>query len=79
MYQAKHRGGGVHQVIDLREAKEAADRDYLEVELGRAQARGELHLAYQPIVRTSDGLLIGVEALLRWTHPDQGPVPALTT
>jgi diguanylate cyclase (GGDEF)-like protein len=79
MYQAKHRGGGVHQVIDLREAKEAADRDYLEAELRRAQSRGELDLAYQPIVRTSDGLLVGVEALLRWTHPHQGPVPALTT
>jgi diguanylate cyclase (GGDEF)-like protein len=79
MYQAKHRGGGVHQVIDLREAKEAADRDYLEVELGLAETRGELDLAYQPIVRTADGLLLGVEALLRWTHPEQGPVSALTT
>jgi diguanylate cyclase (GGDEF)-like protein len=78
MYQAKRRGGGVHQVIDLREAKEAADRDHLEAELGRAQDRGELDLAYQPIVRTSDGQLLGVEALLRWTHPDLGPVPALT-
>ena len=33
-------------------------------------------LAYQPMVRTADGLVTGVEALLRWTHPQRGPVPA---
>jgi len=35
-------------------------------------------VAYQPIVRTADGLVTGVEALLRWTHPLLGRVPALT-
>jgi diguanylate cyclase (GGDEF)-like protein len=79
MYQAKHRGGAGHQVIDLREAKASADRDHLELELMGALAGGQLALVYQPIVRTSDGLLTGVEALLRWTHPEQGPVPALMT
>jgi diguanylate cyclase (GGDEF)-like protein len=79
MYQAKRRGGAVHQVIDLREAEDAADRDYLGVELRRAQTLDQLDLAYQPIVRTSDGQLVGVEALLRWTHPYAGLVPALTT
>lgn len=79
MHQAKHRGGAVHQVLDLRAARDAADRDHLELDLRGALAGGQLDLAYQPIVRTNDGLVIGAEALLRWTHPSHGPVPALTT
>jgi diguanylate cyclase (GGDEF)-like protein/PAS domain S-box-containing protein len=36
--------------------------------------RGELALAYQPLVRLSDGELHSVEALLRWNHPQLGPL-----
>ena len=36
---------------------------------------GQLEMAYQPIVRCADGMVTGVEALLRWTHPDRGLVP----
>jgi len=79
MYQAKRGGGATHRVIDLRMAKVVHDRNRLEQDLGKALSREQLDLAYQPIVRCADGLVIGVEALLRWTHPDQGPVPALTT
>ncbi|HET9104918.1 MAG TPA: EAL domain-containing protein [Solirubrobacteraceae bacterium] len=43
--------------------------------IGAAQ-RGELHLVYQPIVTAADGRLTGAEALLRWTHPAQGPIAA---
>ncbi len=78
MYQAKHRGGAVHQVIDLRAAKAADDRNHLEQDLRSALTRAELDVAYQPIVRTADGLVTGVEALLRWNHPRQGLIPALT-
>ena len=35
----------------------------------------ELYLAYQPQVRSSDGVVTGVEALLRWVHPEHGPIP----
>jgi predicted signal transduction protein with EAL and GGDEF domain len=73
MYQAKRRGGGVHQVIDLRRAKEAADRDYLEVELGRAQAGGQLDLAYQPIVRTSTGCSSGSRRCCAGRTPTRAP------
>lgn len=78
MYQAKRKGGGVHQVIDLRAAREAQDRNQLEQDLRAALSEGDLDLAYQPIVNTADGLIAGVEALLRWRHPDQGVIPALT-
>lgn len=43
--------------------------------LFRAQARGELFLQYQPQVRIDTGELIGLEALLRWNHPELGMIP----
>jgi diguanylate cyclase (GGDEF)-like protein len=78
MYQAKRRGGGGHQVIDLREALMSADRDSLEIDLHTAFAEGKLELEYQPIVRSRDGAITGVEALLRWNDPVRGSVPAMT-
>ena len=79
MYQAKRLGGATHHVIDLRGANLAGDRNRLDRDLRTALAEGHLDVAYQPIVRTADGRVVGVEALLRWTHPEQGAVPALTT
>jgi EAL domain-containing protein (putative c-di-GMP-specific phosphodiesterase class I) len=62
-------------VPDIRRRQGAAgdDRD-----LGSDLALHDLHLEYQPIVRVADGGLVGLEALLRWTHPRHGAVPALT-
>jgi len=77
MYQAKRKGGAAH-VIDLRDAASAAQHRDLAADLRAATATGALDLAYQPIVRTTDGRVTGVEALLRWTHPSIGPIPALT-
>jgi diguanylate cyclase (GGDEF)-like protein len=78
MYQTKRKGGAGHQVIDLREARETTDRNSLDRDLRSAFADGELQVEYQPIVRNADGLVTGVEALLRWTHPTRGVVPALS-
>jgi EAL domain-containing protein (putative c-di-GMP-specific phosphodiesterase class I) len=75
MYQVKRKGGGGHQIIDLRQAPETNDDSSLESDLSLALAQNELDVAYQPIVRTADGLVTSVEALLRWNHPDRGPVP----
>jgi len=77
MYEAKRKGGAAH-VIDLRDAASAAQHHDLAADLRAATAAGALDLAYQPIVATTDGRVTGVEALLRWTHPSIGPVPALT-
>ena len=78
MYQAKRSGGAVHRVLDLPTAQAAADRRRLEIDLRSAQDSGQLAVVYQPIVRNADGLVTGVEALLRWHHPQEGPVPAST-
>ena len=77
MYQAKRAGGAQHQIIDLRDARHRGQRNTLEQDLHTAFARRELHLAYQPIVRVSDGHVVGAEALLRWNHPERGAVPPL--
>jgi len=74
MYQAKRKGGGRHQIVDLREQQLAAQKASLERELRGAPARGELRIEYQPIVATDDGRITGVEALLRWAHPSRGLV-----
>jgi len=78
MYQAKRRGGGTHQVVDVREQGLAERLVTLQRDLGLAVERGELRNEYQPIVRSSDGRILGAEALLRWDHPAFGLIPPTT-
>jgi diguanylate cyclase (GGDEF)-like protein len=77
MYRAKRKGGAGHQITNLRGAQKNTQGS-LERDLRGAVARDELEIAYQPIVRNQDGRITGVEALLRWTHPTRGPVPAVS-
>ena len=75
MYQAKGEGRNCRRFFasPLREA--AINRRALEGELRRAIDENEFELFYQPQVRMADGVLLGVEALLRWRHPVQGLLP----
>lgn len=57
------------------EMENVASRPELESQLHRALERGELEVFYQPLFRTGDGSLAGMEALLRWRHPKLGLVP----
>jgi len=78
MYQSKRRSGTTHQVVDLRVTRTPVAHRSLEQDLRAALRGATLELAYQPIVRTADGFIAGVEALLRWTHPARGPISAAT-
>lgn len=75
MYQAKRKGGAAHQVIDLNEADRSADVQALQQDLRAAFSHDNLAVSYQPIVSASNGAVTGVEALLRWNHPNRGPIP----
>jgi diguanylate cyclase (GGDEF)-like protein len=73
MYAAKRRGGGFERFDDdLRQR--AMERLTLQNELHRALDRGELVLHYQPQVALGAGGPTGVEALVRWQHPERGLV-----
>jgi diguanylate cyclase (GGDEF)-like protein len=76
MHRTRGQGFGSGAVIDVRESVMKRGGS-LETELRIALADDQLDVAYQPIVRSVDGVVTGVEALLRWTHPARGPVPAL--
>lgn len=64
------------RIVDLRDVLRRKQLD-LEADLHAAMADGAFAIAYQPIVRSADGLVTGVEALLRWTHPELGPISPL--
>jgi EAL domain-containing protein (putative c-di-GMP-specific phosphodiesterase class I) len=53
---------------------EAIKTLHLEQELQIALTEKQLRLYYQPIVRLSDGLIVGFEALMRWIHPEKGMI-----
>lgn len=78
MYQAKRAGGARHRWVDKRVTRRGGERDDLDRDLRAALADDGLDLAYQPVVTTKDGRLVGLEALLRWQHPTRGTVPALS-
>ena len=72
MYRAKSAGGGQFAVYDVTMHEEALQRLRLETELRHAVERREFRLWYQPIVALPEGRLVGVEALVRWRHPERG-------
>lgn len=74
MYQAKVAGKNCHRFYSRTMDLAVERRMRMEHDLRGAWERGELSLVYQPIYRTHDRVLVGAEALLRWQHPEDGPV-----
>lgn len=72
MYQAKTMGKNNFQFYDKSMSTTAFDRLHLENELHKALERGEFQLYYQPKVSIKNGDIVGLEALIRWTHPQRG-------
>lgn len=72
MYQAKKKGGNTYQFFAREMNDEAKDRFYMENELRKALELDQLSLYYQPQIDMRSNKIIGVEALLRWDHPELG-------
>jgi len=75
LYRSKDKGGGVFHAYEPQLHIAAEERRVLEIALRAAVERGQMQLAYQPVVNARTGALLGFEALLRWTHPDLGAIP----
>ena len=72
MYAAKENGRNQYQIFSESMLKETTERLTMEHALRHALANRELNMHYQPQISLTTGAVIGMEALLRWTHPKLG-------
>jgi diguanylate cyclase (GGDEF)-like protein/PAS domain S-box-containing protein len=77
MYEAKRHGRNRYEMFDPSMRKRLRDDVSLENDLRHALEKGQLSVAYQPLIDLTQGRLVGMEALARWTHPQRGPVSPL--
>lgn len=75
LHEAKRRAHGSYLQFDASLSEGAARRMAIDSGLRVAMARRQFRLHYQPQVDLREGRLVGVEALLRWQHPELGMVP----
>ena len=77
MYRAKEEGRNTYRFYTEEMTALALEHIELQSQLRHAIESGQLVLHYQPQVDINDGRLIGLEALVRWEHPEQGLMPPL--
>jgi diguanylate cyclase (GGDEF)-like protein/PAS domain S-box-containing protein len=75
LHRAKEAGGGRFALFDQELERRSQHRLEIEADLHEVLTTQTWTLAYQPIYETATRRVVGVEALLRWTHPTKGPVP----
>ncbi|MDE2406089.1 MAG: EAL domain-containing protein [Sphingomonadales bacterium] len=74
LYAAKNGGRGQFRFFSADLRDEAEERRRLLEDLRAALAQDQLALHYQPVVRVADNTVTGFEALMRWDHPERGPI-----
>lgn len=78
LYAAKNGGRGAFRFYSADLKDEEEERQTLLDDLREALSADELELHYQPVVRVKDNMVVCLEALMRWEHPERGTVsPAL--
>jgi len=75
MYCAKANGRDRFELFEPSMHAKAVEQFELITQMQRGLERGEFVLHYQPIWELADGMLTGVEALVRWNHPSRGLLP----
>ncbi|MFZ6849396.1 putative bifunctional diguanylate cyclase/phosphodiesterase [Undibacterium sp. RuRC25W] len=74
MYQAKDKGRNNYQFFKKEMNDRAVERQLIESQLRQAISKKEFLLLYQPKICLATGVITGVEALLRWNHPQWGDI-----
>ncbi|MEP7350849.1 MAG: EAL domain-containing protein [Sphingorhabdus sp.] len=74
LYAAKGNGRGRFRFYSSELHQAAEDRRVLEEDLRDALAQGQMTLHYQPVVNAKTNITTGLEALIRWHHPERGPI-----
>jgi diguanylate cyclase (GGDEF)-like protein/PAS domain S-box-containing protein len=77
MYRAKALGGGRYQIFDASMHMKAVALLQFEADMKRAVKNQEWQVDYQPILSVATGQVSGVEALVRWIHPERGIISPL--
>ncbi len=77
MYMAKERGKNRYQMFEPAMHETALRRLELKADMQRALEHDEFILHYQPVIELESGRISGVEALIRWIHPERGLIPPL--
>jgi diguanylate cyclase (GGDEF)-like protein/PAS domain S-box-containing protein len=78
LYAAKGGGRGQFRFYSTELHNEAETRRRIEEDLRDALAEGQISLNYQPLVNTETNTVVAMEAVMRWMHPELGPIsPAL--
>jgi diguanylate cyclase (GGDEF)-like protein len=72
LYRAKQEAGAVCQFFETSMQDKAQQRAFIDADLGRAIADGEIRPYYQPLIGIGAGQVVGFEILARWHHPTRG-------
>ena len=75
LYEAKSAGRNRTVIFSENMAEQVKERRAIELDLPAAITGNQLALAYQPIISCRTGAITGIEALLRWQHPERGTIP----
>ncbi|NEU29790.1 EAL domain-containing protein [bacterium LRH843] len=75
LYVVKERGRNGYLFFDLAMEERSLERIVLENELRKAIQQEQFYIDYQPKKNLSTGELVGMEALVRWNHPELGKIP----
>ncbi len=74
LYRAKAQGRGTLRFFNPEMDRQIQARRALEVDLRKAVTAGEFHLVFQPQINLATNKIVCMETLVRWTHPERGPV-----
>jgi diguanylate cyclase (GGDEF)-like protein len=75
MHRARDAGGNQYQYYSEKLNRQSQERLRLEKDMRKGLGANEFIVYYQPQIDISSGAIIGMEALVRWQHPDKGLVP----